>query len=143
MLAQAVRLVGRHAVKKAVAHQARRQGIDLKLGFALFRDKRVPRSAKFVAVVLGLVAMVLLNVIELPAEAFVAIALPLIGVPFDLAFNGIENVIGPVLLSAFFLTLTAPKGLVQRIHNERAGIFPSSEMNDVIDVESRLVDNTP
>jgi hypothetical protein len=102
------------------------------LGFALFRDRRVPVSAKIVAVILGLAGMVLLNIAELPAEALIAVAMPLIGIPFDIAFNGIENIIGPVLMSAFFLTLTAPKGLVERIRRERTAPVAS----DVIDVES-------
>ena len=129
-----LRLVGRRVVHKAVAHQAQRQGIDFKLGFAMFRDKRVPFGAKLMAIVLGLAGMVLLNLVELPAEAFVAIALPILGIPFVGLFNGIENVIGPILLSALFVTVTAPKPVVALLRRER---FDAE--NGVIDVESRPV----
>jgi hypothetical protein len=128
-----LRLVGRRVVHKAVAHQAQRQGIDFKLGFALFRDKRVPFGAKLMAIVLGLAGMVLLNIIELPVEALVAIFLPLL--PLVGLFNGVENVIGPVLLSALFLTVTAPKPVVALIRRERYDME-----HGVIDVESYPVD---
>ncbi len=126
-----LRVVGRRVVHKAVAHQAQRRGIDFKLGFALFRDKRVPFGAKLMAIVLGLAGMVLLNLVELPAEAFVAIFLPLLGIPFVGLFNGIENVIGPILLSGLFLTVTAPKPIIALLRRERY-----DAENGVIDVES-------
>lgn len=130
-----LRLVGRRVVHQAVAHQAQRQGIDFKLGFALFRDKRVPFGAKLIAIVLGLAGMVLLNILELPAEAFVAIILPIVSIPFLGLFNGVENVIGPILLSALFLTVTAPKSVVALIRRERLDVE-----NGIIDVESRPAD---
>ena len=137
MMGILLRLVGRRVVHKAVAHQAQRQGIDFKLGFALFRDKRVPFGAKLMAIALGLAGMVLLNIVELPAEAFVAIALPMLGIMFDTLFNGFENIVGPILLSALFLTVTAPKPIVALIRRERY-----DKENGIIDVESYPVNST-
>ncbi len=137
MWGQLLRLVGRRAVHKAVGHQAQRQGIDLKLGFALFRDKRVPLSAKVLAIGLGIAGMILLDLLELPAEAFLAVMLPMLGFMIDGVFAGIENVVGPILLSALFLNFTAPKSVVAQIRRERSGIA-----DEVIDVESYPVTPT-
>ena len=137
MWGQLLRLVGRRAVHKAVGHQAQRQGIDIKLGFALFRDKRVPLGAKVLAVSLGITGMILLDLLELPAETFIAVMLPVLGFMLDGIFAGVENVVGPILLSAICLNFTAPKSVVAQLRRERSGVTQG-----VIDVESYPVNPT-
>ena len=121
MLGKLALFAGKRLVHKTIAKETQSRGHDLKLGFALFRDGRVPFSSKLVAMCLGIAGMIGLNVLEIPAEAFVAVALPIIGIPLDIAFNGVENVVGPFLLSAFALTFVAPKEIVDQIRRERVG----------------------
>ncbi len=126
-----LRLLGHRVVHKAVGNQAQKRGLDLKLGFALFKDKRVPLGAKITAIGLGITAMILLDLLELPIEAFLAVLLPMFGFIIDGVFAGVENAVVPVLLSALFLNFTAPKAVVAQIRSERSGIA-----DEVIDVES-------
>ncbi len=121
MLGKLALFAGKRLVHKTVAKETQNRGHDLKLGFALFRDKRVPVSSKLVAIALGIAGIVALDVLEIPAEALVALALPIIGIPLDMAVGGIENVVGPFLLSAFALTFVAPKEIVDQVRRERVG----------------------
>jgi uncharacterized membrane protein len=95
--------------------------LDFRFGVDLFKDRRVAVPHKMMAIVLGGVLIVALNAMELPLETLVALLLPVIGAGIDLAFNGVENVVGPLLLAALLLPHVAPKELVQRIRAERAG----------------------
>ena len=98
--------------------------LDFRLGVALFRDRRVPVPHKMMALALGVIILVSLNAMELPLDTLVAFLLPVIGAGIDLAFNGIENIIGPLLLAALLLPHVAPKALVERIRAERGGPLP-------------------
>jgi hypothetical protein len=100
------------------------KALDFRLGVALFRDRRVAVPHKMMALALGGVLIVALNALELPLEALVAFLLPIVGAGIDLAFNGVENIVGPLLLAALLLPHVAPKDLVRRIREERAGPIP-------------------
>jgi hypothetical protein len=113
MWGNVLKVVGRQAVHKAVAHQAKRGKLNPRLGLALLRDKRVPFGVKFKAVVLALMGMLCLNILEIPAEMILMVALPMLGVPINIAWNGLENIVGPILLTALLLPFLAPKEIVE------------------------------
>lgn len=93
--------------------------LDLPLGMALFRDKRVPVASKMGAMAIGFAAMMVWNVLELPVEALVAFLLPLVGMGLEIAWNGAETIIGSLLFASLVLPHIAPKALVQEIRAER------------------------
>jgi hypothetical protein len=101
--------------------------LDFRLGVALFKDRRVPVPHKMMALALGVIVILALNAMELPLETLVAFLLPIVGAGIDLAFNGVENIVGPLLLAALLLPHVAPKALVQRIRAERSGPIPVEE----------------
>jgi len=101
--------------------------LDFRLGVALFKDRRISVPHKMMALALGAIILVALNAMELPLETLVAFLLPVIGAGIDLAFNGVENIVGPLLLAALLLPHVAPKALVQRIRAERTGPIPVEE----------------
>jgi hypothetical protein len=113
MWGNVIKVVGRQAVHKAVAHQTKRGKLNPRLGLALLRDKRVPFRVKLKAVALALAGMLLLNILEIPAEMILMVALPLLGVPINIAWNGLENIVGPILLTALLLPFLAPKEIVE------------------------------
>jgi hypothetical protein len=108
-----------------VAHVAARQFVgenkplDPKLGVTLFRDRRVPAVVKTLALACGFAAMMVWNLLELPAEALIALLLPL-GIPLEIAWNGAETLGGSLLFAALILPRVAPKSLVEEIRAERA-----------------------
>jgi hypothetical protein len=101
--------------------------LDFRLGVTLFRDRRVSVPHKMMALALGVIIMVALNAMEMPLETLLAILLPIVGAGIDLAFTGVENVVGPLLLAALLLPHVAPREIVDRIRAERAGPIPVEE----------------
>src|SRR5262249_42123954 len=101
--------------------------LDFRLGVALFRDRRVPVPPKMMALPLAAIVILSRSAMEMPLEALLAFLLPIVGAGIDLAFNGIENIVGPLLLAALLLPHVAPKVLVQRIRAERTGPIPMEE----------------
>ena len=125
-------IVNNPSVRRAsgpLAHLAARRymgegkTLDLKLGMALYRDKRVPVMAKMSALMVGILAMFAVNLLELPIEAVIAVLLPVFGIPLEMAFNGMETMVGSVLVAALVLPHVAPKQLVQEIREEREPVL--------------------
>lgn len=98
--------------------------VDVKLGFALGRDRRVPVTAKMAALALGFVLTFALDMFELPLETVLAFLLPVIGFGINLAVDGAELIALPVLFGAALLPHLAPKSIVERVRAERAGPVP-------------------
>lgn len=117
----ALRLFGRRLVNKALQNQARNGKLNARFGLLLMRDKRVPASAKFKAILVAIIGMLLLNLLEVPVELLMAFALPGVGGLLDLVWNGTENVIGPILIAALTLPYLAPQSMVAQILQERNG----------------------
>jgi hypothetical protein len=117
----AVRQVG-SPVLHIVAHRYVGEGklFDLRLGFALFKEKRTPVGAKMSALVLGAVAMMGWNLLELPVEALMAFLLPFVGMVFQVAWNGLETVIGSLLFASLILPRIAPQALVHQVRTGQA-----------------------
>jgi hypothetical protein len=92
--------------------------MNMTLGYALLRDRRVPIRAKLIALGIGAAGVGAIELLQLPVEGVVAALLPLMGAAGDLALDGAEAVIGPVLIAALLLPHLAPADLVQQIRAE-------------------------
>ncbi|HLK59849.1 MAG TPA: hypothetical protein VKU00_25025 [Chthonomonadaceae bacterium] len=124
MLTSLWRRFGRRATHSAIRSQAREGGfLDVGLGFALLKDRRVSWKTKLLALLLGAGILGLLVLLELPVETIIAGLLPALGVMMDVTIDGLEFVAGPILFAVLLLPHLAPKPLVQQIRAERAG-FP-------------------
>ena len=128
MMNLAMRLFGKRALNK-VAHNHVKEGgmFDIRLGFALLRDRRVSLGTKLLALASGAGLTALLVSLELPLDSIVAAMLPIVGFAIDLAVDGLEVLICPVLAAVLLLPMLAAKPLVEQIRGERGG--------QVIDVE--------
>ena len=116
-------LLGKKLIHNAAAKHTRGGMLDMRLGLALLRDRRVPISSKLLALGLGGALMYALIAMELPLEAVWAIVLPGLGLGLDGMIDGLEAVVGPFALGALLLQFVAPKPLVARIRDERAGVI--------------------
>jgi hypothetical protein len=92
--------------------------MNMTLGYALLRDRRVPIRTKLIALGIGAAGVGAFELLQLPVEGVVAALLPLIGAAGDLALDGAEAVIGPVLIATLLLPHLAPADLVQQIRAE-------------------------
>jgi hypothetical protein len=92
--------------------------MNMTLGYALLRDRRVTIRAKLMALGIGAAGVGAIELLQLPVEGVVAALLPLMGAAGDLALDGAEAVIGPVLIAALLLPHLAPADLVQQIRAE-------------------------
>jgi hypothetical protein len=109
------------------------KAFDLKLGYALLRDRRVRFRSKAAAFALGLGALVLVAALELPVEGIIAAVVPFVGLGGDLLLDGVEVLVGPLLVACLVLPYLAPSNVVAQIRSERAGAESSAE-GPVIDV---------
>jgi hypothetical protein len=128
MLKLLLRLLGMRALKSAVAGGKRPPILDFGLGMKLFKDRRVPVGSKVLSLALGVIAIAVLNVLELPVEALIAAVLNLPGIGFDILLSGVEILAGPFLLGALFLMRLAPRQLVAQARQERYGMLNSSTL---------------
>ncbi len=93
-----------------VARRAHKTGIlNLSEGFRLLRDRQVPVRSKLLALGLGLLLTAILAALEVPLEAVVAFLLPFLGTALDIAVDGIEFLILPLLFAAI---------VIQRLHRD-------------------------
>jgi hypothetical protein len=108
--------------------------LDVKLGFALMRDRRIPLRSKLTAILLGLAVTGLVEFFELPVEGLLSMLLPVLGALGDFVIDGAELVAGPLLLAAALLPFVAPRQLVDQVRAERATTSPGAPKSPVIDV---------
>jgi hypothetical protein len=85
--------------------------MNMSLGCALLGDRRVPVRTKLIALGIGAAGLGAIELLQLPVEGVVAALLPFIGAAGDLALDGAEAVIGPVLIA------TLPVALISRPPN--------------------------
>ena len=62
--------------------------MNMTLGYALLRDRRVPIRTKLIALGIGAAGVGAIELLQLPVEGVVAALLPLIGAAGDLALDG-------------------------------------------------------
>ena len=92
--------------------------MNIRLGYRLLRDHRVPIRAKLMALGIGAACIGVLELLQLPLEAVLAGILPLIGITGDIAFDGAEAVVGPVIIATMLLPYLVPPLLVRQIRAE-------------------------
>src|SRR6202040_1976890 len=90
------------------------------LGYTLLRDRRVPIRAKLIALGIGAAGVGAIELLQLPVEGVVAALLPFVGAAGDLALDGAEAIIGPLLIATLVLPHIAPADIVRQIRAERA-----------------------
>jgi hypothetical protein len=90
------------------------------LGYALLRDRRVSLRPKLVALGVGLAAVGLIELLQLPFESVLALLLPAVGAAGDIAVDGVEAVVVPVLVATLLMPYLAPPSIVQQLRAERA-----------------------
>jgi hypothetical protein len=93
--------------------------MDIRLGYALLRDRRVSIRVKLVALGVGAAVVGVIELLQIPFESLFAVFLPFLGVAGDLALDGAEAVIGPVLIATILLPYLTPAAIVQQIRAER------------------------
>jgi len=90
-----------------------------RLGYALLRDRRISIRAKLIALAIGAAVVGLVELLQIPFESVAAFILPAIGIAGDVAVDGAEALIGPVVVATLVLPYLAPATLVQQIRAER------------------------
>jgi hypothetical protein len=87
-----------------ISHRAHKTGLfDLSEGFRLLRDRGVPIHTKLLALALGVLLTLVLELLQVPLEMVVGFFLPFIGVGLDFAFDGVEFVLLPLLFASFLM----------------------------------------
>ena len=94
--------------------------VSIRLGYALLRDPRVSIRTKLIALGIGAATLGAIELLQLPVEGVVAALLPFVGAAGDLALDGAEAVLGPVLIASLLLPYLAPPEIVRQIRAERA-----------------------
>ena len=96
--------------------------MNIRLGYRLLRDHRVPIRAKLIALGIGAACIGVLELLQLPLEGLLAGILPLIGVSGDIVFDGTEAIVGPVIIATMLLPYLVAPPLVQQIRAEGEGV---------------------
>lgn len=102
-------------------HLLKRPLVDLRLGMALMKDRRVPLRSKLTAALMGLAITGIVEFLEIPIEGVIAAVLPIFGITSDVMIDGAEAIAGPLLLATALLPHIAPRHIVEQIRAERAG----------------------
>lgn len=110
-----LRLLGHKATHAVVKHHAKKSGaLNAKLGFALFKDPRIPISSKLLALSIGVTLTGLLLAIEVPLELILALFVPFVGGGLDLVIDGAEIILFPMLIACLVLPGIARKKVYVR-----------------------------
>ncbi len=118
MLKLVLRLLGHRAVHQAASHPAARRALDWRLGLRLLRDRRVPLRAKAMALGLGALALVAVEIFEIPLELLLVTLLPLLGLAADIAIDGLELVAVPMMVATLVLPFLTPSAIVEQVRRE-------------------------
>ena len=92
--------------------------MNMTLGYALLRDRRVPIRTKLIALGLGAAGVGAIELLQLPLEGVFAALLPFVGAAGDLTLDGAEAVIGPILIATLVLPHLVPADLVRQVRAE-------------------------
>ena len=92
--------------------------MNMTLGYALLRDRRVPIRTKLIALGIGAAGVGAIELMQLPLEGVFAALLPLVGAAGDLTLDGAEAVIGPILIATLVLPHLVPGDLVRQVRAE-------------------------
>ena len=127
MIQTLLRMLSGQLLHRAVNHGGLQKKFDWRLGLQLMRDGRIPAKYKVQAGLLGILALVALEVLELPVQAALWALLPLIGFAADFAVDGLELLVVPFLIATVALPFLAPRALVDAIRNGRSGAYCNTD----------------
>jgi hypothetical protein len=82
--------------------------MNVQLGYALLRDRRVPLRPKLIALAIGAAVVGFTELLQIPLESLFAVILPIVGIVGDVVLDGVEAVFGPVLIATLLLPYLAP-----------------------------------
>jgi len=68
----------------------------------------------------GLAVMGIIQVLQIPFESVLAFVLPGVGAAGDVAVDGVEAVVVPVLVATLLMPYLAPPSIVQELRAEHA-----------------------
>ena len=91
------------------------------LGYALLRDRRISLRPKLMALGAGLATVTVIEFLQIPLESVFAFLLPVAGAAGDIALDGAEAVVGPVLIATLLMPHLVPADIVQQLRAERGG----------------------
>ena len=114
------RFGGHFAHKLVVKHTEEGGVLDVRFGLALLRDRRIPIGAKLMSLAIGGGITAAVMAMELPLESLLALLVPFIGFASDALIDGLEAVIGPMVVAALVLPHLAPEATVRALREERA-----------------------
>jgi hypothetical protein len=112
-----------NSLNSPLAHRRRRYeatSMNAPLGYALLRDRRVSLRPKCVALGVGLAVMGIIQLLQVPFESVLAFVLPGVGAAGDVAVDGVEAVVLPVLVATLLMPYLAPQNIVQELRAEHA-----------------------
>src|SRR5258705_11754705 len=87
---------------------ARPKSMNIRLGYRLLRDHRVPIRAKLMALGIGAACIGALELLQLPLEAELAAILPVIGITGRIALDGAEALTEPGIRATTMLPDLVP-----------------------------------
>jgi len=111
--------LGQKATHAMVGRHLQGSRLDIKLGFALFRDRRVPMGPKLLALALAGALTASLVMLELSPEAVLGILIPF-GFAIEAIADGMEVLVLPLVFAGLLLPFLAPRPLVDTLMAERA-----------------------
>ena len=117
MLKEILTHTAKHVVSKKVGSK-----FDLKLGFALFKDKRISPLHKLLSIGIGAAATGVCIAFEIPLESIVATLLPIFGAALDIVADGVEAIVITSMVGCLLLPFIANKETVNQIMLDRSGM---------------------
>jgi hypothetical protein len=69
--------------------------MDIQLGYALLRDRRVPIRPKLIALAIGAAVVGFTELLQIPLESLFAVILPIVGIAGDVVLDGVESRLRP------------------------------------------------
>ena len=120
-------------IERPVRPAASQKLLDLKLGYALLCDRRVPLRCKVGAFVIGIAVLGILLSFEFPVEEILAMVIPFLGMVGDVGLDGVEAIIVPIGVACLLMPYVAPSAVVDQVRRERSPVVDDSE-GPIIDV---------
>jgi hypothetical protein len=131
-----LRVFGHKAAHKVMERHTKRGGLfDVKYGFSLFRDPSVAMTSKVAAIGIGVGVTMLLMAVEAPLELILGLFIPFVGVGVDVAIDGLEVILFPMLVASLVL----PR-LVRQPSYVRVSAPQSRYQGEVIDMPPPMLD---
>jgi hypothetical protein len=100
--------------------------MNVPLGYALLRDRRVSIRSKLLALAGGVALTGMVELLQLPLESVFAFLLPLAGAATDIVIDGAELVVLPVLVATVLMPYLVSPSIAEQIRMERARPVSSS-----------------